>query len=329
MSLCFLTSSAWPAATGVQPLWGAVVGVSAAATPGWPVQQVATPVLGDARALFEIWAEDGGRPVASGSSDGVAWRRAGDVLLGVVEIDDAAIAPADGRTPLRAAAHDAYARIFRLLDAQGLPHLWRLWNYMAHINGESHGMERYRQFNMGRGDAFEADSRSVVGRVPAACALGVAGGPLSIAFMAGSTPIVPVENPRQVSAFLYPDRYGPRSPTFSRAALVYPPGQEILFVSGTASIVGHETVHPGDVRAQTAESLDNIAAVLGEASARGRTGPYGLSELCYRAYVRHAPDLDAVRSVVAARVGEAPVTYVQADVCRSDLLVEVEGHCIR
>ena len=28
-------------------------------------------------------------------------------------------------------------------------------------------------------------------------------------------------------------------------------------------------------------------------------------------------------------VGDAPVTYVLADVCRSDLLVEIEGQCVR
>jgi enamine deaminase RidA (YjgF/YER057c/UK114 family) len=265
----------------------------------------------------------------TGDSEGIAWRRSGDLLFGAIELHEGDTLPRSGRTPLEQAAFDVYARIFRLLDAQKLPHLWRLWNFMADINGQSHGLERYRQFNMGRGDAFEAGARSVVGRVPAACALGVASGPLTVAFMAGAAPAVPVENPRQVSAFLYPNQYGPRSPTFSRAALAHPPGQEILFLSGTASIVGHETVHAGDVRAQTEESLDNIAAVLGAASTVSRRGALVLADLGYRAYVRHAGDLDAVREVMAGRVGQAPVVYVLADVCRADLLVEIEGQCIR
>lgn len=295
----------------------------------WPLQWLRTPVLWPQGPSRDIWSLPSGLPVRTEAHGGLVWRRAGDLLFGVIEIDEASVPSTISGSALRRAAFDAYARIFRLLDEQGLPHLWRLWNYMADINGEVDALERYRQFNMGRGDAFEAGARSVVGRVPAACALGVAEGPLTIAFLAGATPIVPIENPRQVSAFLYPDRYGPRSPTFSRAALAHPPGQEILFVSGTASIVGHETVHPGDVRAQTAESLDNIAAVLAEASARSRTGAYAPADLSYRAYVRHVQDLDTVRSVVTARVGAAPVVYVQADVCRSDLLVEIEGQCLR
>lgn len=293
------------------------------------MQHLPTPVLYGGDALRECWVLPDGAPLRAGEHEGVSWRRSGDLLFGTIHVPEEGVVPEPGRSALQQAAFDIYARIFRLLDAQGLPHLWRLWNYMADINGEVDGLERYRQFNMGRGDAFEAGARSVVGRVPAACALGMASGPLTVAFLAGPTPIVAVENPRQVSAFLYPDRYGPRSPTFSRAALVHPPGQEILFVSGTASIVGHETVHPGDVRAQTAESLDNIAAVLAEASGRSRSGPFALGDLGYRAYVRHPADLAAVREVVEQRLGDAPVAFVLADVCRSDLLVEIEGQCVR
>lgn len=328
MGLSLLTSgfpmAAVPAA---HVLGGAWIGTGAPPDrPAWPRQQLVAPVLDGGGAWQECWVVD--HPVQSGECEGIAWRRSGDLLFGQIEIDEASL-PAGTPSPLQRAAHAAYARLFRLLDAQGLPHLWRVWNYMADINGEAGGLERYRQFNLGRGAAFEAGARSVVGRVPAACALGTAAGPLTIAFLAGAMPIVPIENPRQVSAFHYPDRYGPRSPTFSRAALAHPPGQEILFVSGTASIVGHETVHPGDVRAQTQESVHNIAAVLEVASGRARSGRFGLADLDYRAYVRHPADLDTVREVLRQQLGEAPVRYVQADVCRADLLVEIEAQGVR
>jgi hypothetical protein len=110
---------------------------------------------------------------------------------------------------LQAATEEAYRRIFRLIEREGLPHLWRVWNYLAAINGESNGLERYRQFNIGRQDAFLEFSRGATGNVPAACAIGLASGPLSIAFMAGDQPAVPVENPRQVSAYNYPASYAP------------------------------------------------------------------------------------------------------------------------
>ena len=312
-------------------LGGFLIGDSlSAARPAWPVQRLATPLLGaPAGVLEEAWVLPGDTPMLTGHAEGIAWRRCGDLLFGVIELDEAQVSAAPPCSALQVASEMAYARIFRLLDAQGLPHLWRLWNYMADINGESDGLERYRQFNLGRAEAFERAARSVVGRVPAACALGVAGGPLTIAFLASATPVRPIENPRQVSAFLYPSDYGPRPPTFSRAALAQSPGHEILFVSGTASIVGHETVHLGDVRAQTAESLDNIAAVLEASRPHAGHGGFALADLAYRVYVRDAADLGVVREVIGSRVGGAPAVYVLADVCRSDLLVEIEGQGIR
>ncbi|HEX6734746.1 MAG TPA: hypothetical protein VF096_08025 [Azonexus sp.] len=303
-------------------LLGATVGEIAA---DWPAQRLAAAVLGsDAAVLGEHWLST--LPVSGGESEGIVWRRSGDVLYGVLELDEALFAGETGRTPLQAASEEAYLRLFRLLEAQELPQLWRVWNYLADINGDSHGLERYRQFNIGRQDAFLEFSRGATGNVPAACALGLAGGPLSIAFMAGATPAVPVENPRQVSAYNYPAEYGPRSPTFSRAALVYPPGREILFVSGTASIVGHRTVHPGDVAAQCRESLANVAAVVAEAGRLGRTGAYALGELAYRVYVRDAGDQPLVAATLAPLLGPgADIVYVVADICRRDLLLEIEA----
>jgi enamine deaminase RidA (YjgF/YER057c/UK114 family) len=247
------------------------------------------------------------------------------VLYGVLELSEADFLPMPGCSSLQAASAEAYRRIFRLLDAQDMPHLWRVWNYLADINLETEGLERYRQFNIGRQDAFVACRRGASGNVPAACAIGLVGGTLNIAFMAGTTPAVPVENPRQVSAYNYPADYGPRSPTFSRAALVYPEGQEILFISGTASIVGHQTVHPGDVVGQCRESMANIAAVLAEANRLRRSPAFMLSELCYRVYVRHAGDFDKVRAALRTLIGAAEVVYVQADICRHDLLLEIEA----
>lgn len=306
-------------------LGGALLGVGPVPRAGWPLQHLGATLLGsDGPALHETWLVDGA-PVASGHFEGIDWRRCGDLLYGVIELAEDALPANAEETALQVASKAAYARIFRLLDAQGLPHLWRAWNYLADIHGDDAGLERYRRFNMGRGSAFEQASRSVVGRVPAACALGVAQGPLSVAFLAGTVPAVPIENPRQVSAYLYPREYGPRSPTFSRAALVYPPGQELLFISGTASIVGHRSLHHGDVQAQSHETLDNIAAVVAEANRVSRLGRFSLDGLSYRVYVRHAEHFEAVRRLLRQRCGDAPAVYLQADVCRAELLVEIEA----
>ncbi|NTV68618.1 MAG: hypothetical protein HGA71_00590 [Azonexaceae bacterium] len=325
MALQFVTSpSAVSRETGSE-LGGSLVGEPpSGAVPAWPVQRVFAPLLGaTSAAIHETWLSD--EPVIAGRSEGIVWRRTNGLLYGVIELDEADFTATANASPLQVASEEAYNRIFRLLDAEQVPHLWRVWNYLSAINLETDGLERYRQFNIGRQDAFLECHRGATGNVPAACAIGLAGSPLSIAFMAGATPAVPLENPRQVSAYNYPADYGPRSPTFSRGALVYPPAQEILFISGTASIVGHQTVASGDVAGQCCESMANIAAVVAEANRVCRTAPYALTALSYRVYVRQAADFRIIRETLAPLIGQAEIVYMQADICRHDLLLEIEA----
>ena len=180
-----------------------------------------------------------------------------------------------------------------------------------------------------------ADESSVVGvelavvvpdAVPVPLPVPVGSDPLESPELELSEAAEPIENPRQISAYNYPLEYGPSSPTFSRAALVRLPEQEFLFISGTASILGHRTVHPGDASSQTRESLANVAAVVAEANKLSRSGDYRLDELAYRVYLRHADHFVSVREALALTLGDrASITYVQADICRADLLVEIEG----
>ncbi len=273
-------------------------------------------------AVFDAWI--GHAPAEERRHGCVRFATDGDWLHGIAEIDDRAIG-------LQPAAHRAYADLFEVVAANGCSNLLRFWNYLADINLEADGSERYRQFNAGRQQAFIEARRSAFEGAPAACALGLRDGALRVYFLAGRRPPLAIENPRQVSAYRYPDAYGPRSPTFSRAALVdVGGGRQALFISGTASIVGHTTVHVGDVRRQTEESLLNIAAVRQVAAERaGVEIPVGA--LVCTVYLRRAADLGVVRAVFERAVGAtSPAArdciYLQADICRTELLVEIEAH---
>ena len=265
-------------------------------------------------------------PVQELSGPGFSGRHNKDVLFGVIEVPEPA-QTMDGSTPLEQAAQHAYTQLFEILDQTNFPYLWRTWNYMPAINQVTHGLERYRQFNAGRGQGFAKGARAMTDNVPAACALGVQGGPLSVSFLAGRTPTLAIENPRQTSAYNYPRQYGAQSPTFSRASLARLHDQELLFLSGTASIVGHQTLHAGDVRRQTTETLANIEAVVAQTDLLTRGArKFHLHDLQLRVYVRHASDIDAVRSALAAHLApDQQILFLNADICRSDLDVEIEG----
>lgn len=274
--------------------------------------------------VCDVWFS--GSALEQGQRGDIRYRHNDSALFGVIELAERAPETGSASTPLQHTTERAYRQIFELLEALKFPYLFRLWNYMADINGQSHDLERYRQFNLGRQDAFIACQRDVVGNVPAACALGSVSGPLTIAFLAGRKSPLAIENPRQISAFAYPDNYGPRSPTFARASLVRLGSDAVLFVSGTASIVGHRTVHPGDVQAQTRETLTNIEAIVQVANQQVNKPLFSLSRLLYRVYVRHSADLAAIRDVMQERMGpQFSAVFLQADVCRHDLLVEMEA----
>ncbi len=283
--------------------------------PNCPYAWIEMPVL-DAEALVEVWTSD--QPVAHEATAEITATRNAGLLFGCLQIDASA--------SLDAASDSAYCAIFDFVDRLGYGHLLRVWNYFPAINGESAGLERYRSFCVGRHRAFEAKGRVVETDAPAACALGTQGGPLTIYFLAATRPGRRIENPRQVSAYRYPPQYGPTSPSFARAMLMPAAAQRGLFLSGTASIVGHATLHAGNAIAQAQETAANIGALLERAREAEVDVHAGRGQLLLKAYVRDAVSLPTVRAVLARSFGAgASVHYLQADVCRADLLVEVEG----
>lgn len=258
----------------------------------------------------------------SGNSGDVRWLADSELLFGVVSMAESGAGDVVGE-----ATETAYRRVFETMVALGYPVLVRAWNYLAGINGEEDGIERYRRFNAGRQQAFAAAGHTLLGRVPAACALGTVDGPLRIAFLASRQPMAPLENPRQWSAYNYPAEYGARSPTFSRAALLQIADCEHLFVSGTAAIVGHRSYHPGSVIAQAEETVTNLLTMIDSANHALERRAFAADQLDYVVYLRHADDLPPVRALLRARLGTPAqrMFFVQADVCRAELLVEIEA----
>ncbi|MBC7681867.1 MAG: hypothetical protein H7172_06000, partial [Ferruginibacter sp.] len=233
LSLQYLSRSAGPhtAALGVLRF--------GTAAPQTPALEIATPVLGQAGDVLELWQT--GQPMRTGTLGLLHYAMTDDVLFGAICIpdtdSDVAQYPAGGYDPLRPSllqqvSEQAYLAVFAALESLGYPHLLRVWNYFSAINAETCGMERYLQFNIGRQDAFRKVARPFLTDAPAACALGTHGGGLNVYFLAAKVPPLAIENPRQVSAYFYPDQYGPRTPSFSRAALATVPGQRWLFISG-------------------------------------------------------------------------------------------------
>jgi enamine deaminase RidA (YjgF/YER057c/UK114 family) len=232
----------------------------------------------------------------------------------------------DAQSDIQTASYSAYQALLASCKDLGKPYLLRLWNYMPHINAAQGGEERYRLFNTGRRQALLVAEYLAKDGAPAACALGTHRGTCKIAFLAATKPCAPIENPRQVSAYKYPKDYGVNPPIFSRAGLFEQEGgKNILFISGTASIVGHQTLHIGDIALQTKETITNIQAVLQEANRLAGSDLWTLRQLHGQVYVRNRADMPIIQAILKQHE-LLNFTYVHADICRADLLVEVEAY---
>lgn len=291
---------------------------------GYPIELPATarsplwidiPVLDEAGTSLEVWVSSA--QVSSCDYEGVCGATDGNVVFGSV------ILPQSSDETMQMLAKQAYMRLFSFLDHHAYPSLLRVWHYFPKITEDENGLERYRGFNVGRHEAFVASARSINEEsIPAASVLGSKSGGLTVYFMAAKQPGKAVENPRQTSAYHYPQLFGPRSPIFVRALSATLGGQHCFFISGTASIVGYETVHQGDAEKQAGETLLNVRTLLQQIPHYDVTH----GRILLKVYLRHLEHLAMVKVKVREEFGDrASVVYLHSNICRSDLLLEIEG----
>ncbi|MFT5290167.1 MAG: chorismate lyase/3-hydroxybenzoate synthase [Planctomycetota bacterium] len=246
--------------------------------------------------------------------------RAGDVLAGAALFDSDPLGPSVTAT---------YRALLDLLREEDM-HLVRVWNAVPDINQvlreDGKTIDRYMVFCRARSLAMKAElGQDFPTHLSAASAVGATGNRGIVLFLAARTPGTRISNPRQEEAWRYPERYGPCSPSFARATRLGPELGGQLLVSGTASIIGCESLHPGDPLAQLDETLANLEALLREASTANPEEPLrDLSQL--RVFVKHPEHLAQFQERLMPRLAAgASVHWVKAPICRDELLIEIEG----
>jgi len=210
----------------------------------------------------------------------------------------------------------------------------RTWYYIGNILGIEEGEHRYSRVNRARNE-FYHDKWPDLCHTPASTGIGmntnrVALEGLALSAQEDASQVIWVDNPLQTSPYLYDSRADHQaSPSFSRASAVRVGDSVILFISGTASIRGSHDVFRGDPEAQTKVTIENIAALI---RADNLVGNYGLSRGAtledlqqFRVYVKRPSDLNAIRDCCRRHLPEVPHTYLLADICRPECLVEIEG----
>ncbi len=236
------------------------------------------------------------------------------------------------RGSLRDRSRNLYRRLLRETSGN---HLVRLWNYIPGIHKTEGERPGYWSFNEGRYAAFQEyyGTGAWDGLLPAATGVGAPeDAPLTILFCAARRRPEHLENPRQMSAYRYPEEHGPRPPCFARATRLTLPGANdpLIWVAGTSSIMGHSSVGSGDVMHQldtTLRNLDELSRLMGLGSCflGGRW-----ARRVFFVYLRHPRDLEQVRARLRERLFREgdEVRFLSAQICRPELEVEIEASLV-
>lgn len=259
-----------------------------------------------------------------GSPCGRAWRSDGAEFILLQNIQGTAGTGEDNAPA--AQARRAIERADRLLRENGADYTRtvRTWFYLSDI------LSWYSEFNQARNALYHRFGllpRPAEGHIlPASTGIraGLSGGAacsldlLAVAAPEGRGPAIKsLKNPRQQEAF----RYGS---AFSRCAVVQGPDESLIELSGTAAIDEKGvSLHPGDVRAQIRCTLDKVSALIGQAGAT-------LADICAASlFVKHGEHADIVREELAETgLENFPAVCVVADVCRDELLFEVDAEAV-
>lgn len=309
---------AWLRTSGVHPLAIVSFGQSVHSPLSCPTMTLDLPQLNEPP-MLEVWNSD--HPVETRLIEHGSLAMSGDVLAGCLSFEE------QPGTALDVTAELAYRQLLRLLRDFEVPYLWRLWNFFPGINDHTHGLERYRQFCVGRHQALVEGLPDFPSALPAGTAVGTRSGPLQIYFLAGAQPTTQLGNPRQLNAYEYPQDYGPRSPSFARATLCRSDSGSQLFIAGTASVVGHASRHLGRPTEQTEETIRNLRSLIDYAEGLLEPNDLGAPpRSMFKIYVRHPEHLAAIRQALHdPLLTSSQMLFLKGDLCRQEFLVEIEG----
>lgn len=276
-----------------------------------------------------IWST---KPLKIGENVAVLFQKGNsEVLIGNVQ--------SNRKLDYRMDAENTFTTLGEMFSKVDFPvnSIVRQWNYLEDIVGFEGEKQKYQEFNNVRSD-FYGTSFEKTG-YPAATGIGMNRGGIIIEFVAVKSDSVislPVDNPEQIAAHHYSENVliGEEcilktTPKFERARYLELNGKQLIFISGTASIIGEKTVGVGDAVKQTEVTLENISrlysdTVLTKISDVKLRAKYGHA----RVYVKNRKDFAAIKKTFKAHLGNLPVVYILADICRPNLLVEIEGKVI-
>ncbi len=280
---------------------------------------------------IDSWFSEGNKAVLEGIEGIITYRQAEEGLFGSMQLP---IPILDGKNA-KAVSFQLYTNLFSFLKKRPSFSLIRVWNYVPSIikdlDDPKYDCEIYRCFNHGRYTAFKNHfgANHSKWKIPAASAVGCNDQMMKIEFFASDVNPVYINNKIQTPSIDYSEKYGNVPPVFSRGVIFKKNNQTFLISAGTASVVNEETLHKNNLYGQLMQSIQNLRILTSQFNLKQYNVHYsfGLEDLVLlRTYYRKESDRQFLSKMLKKIVvSNCQLSFLKADICRKDLLVELEG----
>lgn len=307
------------------------------------VTYVAQPVLGECSYAVEIHYLRN-TPVKMN----IEYKEFEDVQYLVIDSDDRRSVLIGGvrsdlSNSIRKQSDDIFRKIETILSDEHLhiEDIVRQWNYIGRITALEDNVQNYQAFNDARSIFYNKADWSKHG-YPAATGIGMDCAGVIVELIATqqkskAVQIKPIDNPMQIAAHKYSQEVligknderlcNKSTPKFERAKAVSCEHGYTCFVSGTAAIRGEDSLTGKSCACQTNMTIENIDLLI----SGDNLEKYGIhiNEAApmdfARVYVKNANEYKETQECVNNKWKKVKALYVKADVCRDELLVEIEG----
>ncbi len=245
---------------------------------------------------------------------------------------------ANGNSSCRNQAEKCFRAIDDLLSTSDFTtgDIIRQWNYIQDIIRLDGSNQNYQDFNDVRskfyGNAFQKSG------YPSATGIGMNEGGVIIEFIAMQSDVAvskAVDNPAQIAAHSYSkdvlvgNSCNKTTPKFERARILQCYNRQMMFISGTASISGERTIGIDDPEEQTKVTISNIKKlyspeVLNKKHIQTKRPVFNHC----RVYIKNENDFNIIKKTCRHLFDDIPMVFIKANICRDQLLVEIEGEVI-
>lgn len=240
-------------------------------------------------------------------------------------------------------SYNVFDVVEKILQIENMPvhSIVRQWNYIEQITAFDGEHQHYQDFNDAR--SFFYNYSQWPEGYPAATGIGTACGGVVVDINAvyaddASINIDAIDNGWQIAAHAYsqgvllgekdPRFQNKTTPKFERAKRVKQEEYEIVYVSGTAAIRGEESLLGVGIEKQAQTTVENIDYLISRENMQKQGVPlFGSSyklKNC-RVYLKDVSFMEKARMVIERLYPDVESIFLLADVCRDELLIEIEG----